>query len=135
MTIIRRLNYFDAPKIKKMISYLGNDDGVSSDILNEPALMIHSILPQKYKFIPESYILLDEKEIFGLITVTPAQGNPYKIYITRLIFKQNMYDTGKQLVEFVIAKYGSKGVTSFCVNVDQSHDELLQLFMKGCGLS
>lgn len=135
MAVIRRLNCFDAPKIKKMISYLGSDDGSKySRALNvEAFIMLHAILPLKYKFLPESFILLENKEILGLITVVPTGGNPYKINITRLIFKQNLYDAGKQLVEFVIARYGAKGATSFAVTVDQSHDELINLFMQGCG--
>lgn len=133
MTVIRRLNCFDAPKIKKMISYLGNDDRYSKAITGEAFIMLHAILPLKYKFLPESYILLENKEILGLITVVPTNGNPYKINITRLIFKQNLYDIGKQLVEFVIARYGAKGALSFTVTVDQSHDELVNLFMNGCG--
>lgn len=44
-----------------------------------------------------------------------------------------MYDAGKQLVEFVIARYGAKGAVSFIVTVEQSHDELLDLFLNGCG--
>lgn len=135
MTVIRRLNCFDASKIKKMISYLGNDDGekFTKAITGEAFIMLHAILPLKYKFLPESYIFLEKGEILGLITVVPTSGNPYKMNITRLIFQQNLYNVGKQLVEFVIARYGAKGATSFNVTVDQSHDELLNLFMQGCG--
>ena len=133
MTIIRRLNCFDAPKIKKMITYLGGDERFSRAILTEAFYFIHAVLPLKYKFLPESYILLENDEILGLITVVPTNGNPYKLNITRFVFKQNLYDIGKQLVEFVIARYGAKGAVSFRVLVDQSHDELLELFLRGCG--
>ena len=135
MTVIRRLNCFDAPKIKKMISYLTNEDGekFSRALSKDALLVLHNLLPLKYKFLPASYILLDQKEILGLITVIPTRGNPYKINISRLIFQQNMYDVGKRLVEFVIARLGAKGASSFIVTVDQCHDELLNLFMQGCG--
>lgn len=133
MTIIRRLNCFDAPKITKMISYLDSDDKYSKALKAEAFTMIHSVLPLKYKFLPESYILLEDNEILGLITVLPTFGNPCKINITRLIFRKNMYDIGKQLVEFIIARFGAKGASSFIVTVDQCHDELLNLFIKGCG--
>ena len=135
MTVIRRLNCFDAPKIKKMISYLGNDDGdkFSKALSHEAFIMLQNLLPLKYKFMPVSFILLEKKEILGLITVVPTNGNPYKINISRLIFQQNLYDVGKRLIDFVIARLGAKGATSFHVTVDQSHDELLDLFMKGCG--
>ncbi|MBO6087559.1 hypothetical protein J6P92_04340 [bacterium] len=133
MAIIRRLNCFDTHRIKKMIAYLGNNEKFSQDIMTEAFTLFHSVLPLKCKFLPETYILLENEEILGLITVVSTPGNPYKINITRLIFRQNLYDTGKQLVEFVIAKYGAKGAQSFRVNVDQSHDDLLNLFINGCG--
>jgi hypothetical protein len=133
MISIRRLTCFDAPKIKKMISYLGNDEKLSSAITIDAFAILHGILPLKFKFLPESFILLKDNEILGLITIIPTNGNPYKINITKLIFKQNMYEVGKQLVEFVIARYGAKGAISFIVTVEQSHDELLELFMQGCG--
>ncbi len=135
MTVIRRLNCFDAPKIKRMISYLGNNDveKFTKAITHEAFVLLHALLPLKYKFLPESYILLEKKEILGLITIVPTNGNPYKINITRLIFRQNMYDVGKHLVDFVIARFGAKGAISFNVTVDQSHEELLNLFMQGCG--
>jgi len=135
MIRVRRLNCFDIPKIKKMISYLGNTDGaeftkaLKSEILSKA----QNILPLKYSFLPESFVLVSEKEILGLITVVPTSGNPYKINITRLVFLQNMYDVGKQLVEYVIASFGARGAVSFNVTVDECHDELKDLFLKGCG--
>lgn len=135
MTRIKRLTCFDLPKINKMIEYLGNGDSskFQHELHNEALIAINGLVPLKYKFLPESYILSDKKEILGLITIVPTRGNPYKINITKLIFQKDYYDVGKQLVEFVIARYGAKGAVSFCVTVDQSHDELLNLFSTGCG--
>lgn len=118
-----------------MISYLGSDesDKFAKALMSEPMGFINNILPLKYKFLNESYILLDKKEILGLITVAPTVGNHYKISITRLVFQNNFYDAGKQLIEFVISKYGAKGATSFSVAIDECHDELLRLFTEGCG--
>lgn len=132
---IRKLYCFDYPKIKKMISYLGSneEDRFAKFLMNEPAGFLNSILPLQYKFKSESYILLEDDEILGLITIMPTAGNPYKINITRLIFKQDFYNIGKQLIEFVIARFGAKGATSFYVYVDESHDELCTLFVQGCG--
>lgn len=117
MTRIRRLSCLDIPKISKMIEYLDNNENIkfTDDLRNEAFTMLHTMLPLKYKFLPESYVLSDNKEILGLITVVPTMGNPYKINISRLIFGNNYYDAGKQLVEFVIARYGSKGATSFAL--------------------
>ena len=101
--------------------------------MEEPVDFINSFMPLKYRFRPESYILLDDDEILGMITIEPTSGNPYKINITRLIFKNNFYNIGKQLIDYIVAKYGAMGAHSFVVFVDQSHDELCTLFVKGCG--
>ncbi len=135
MTRIRKLFCFDYPKINKMISYLGQEEYArfAKMIMEEPAGILNNLMPLRYKFKPESYILLEDEDILGLITVAPTSGNPYKINITRLVFKQDFYNVGKQLIEFVVAKYGAKGAHTFMVYVDSSHDELCTLFVKGCG--
>ena len=135
MLTIRRLTYFDYPKIKKLISYLCTDenDKFAKSLLEEPAGLLNALLPLPLKFKSESFILIKDQEILGLITIIHTAGNPYKINITRLIFKENMYEAGKQLVEFIVQKYGAKGATSFTVTIDECHEELLDLFVNGCG--
>ncbi len=132
---IRRLTYFDYRKLKKLVSYLCTDDNdkLAKSITEEPAGFINAMLPLSMKFKSESFILVEGKEILGLITVVTTAGNPRKINITRLIFKENLYDAGKQLVDFVVQKYGSKGALSFTVTIDECHDELFNLFINGCG--
>lgn len=132
---IRRLTYFDYPKLKKLISYLCTDDNdkLAKSIMEEPIGFINAMLPLSLKFKSESFILVEDKEILGLITTVKTPGNPYKINITRLIFKENLYDVGKQLVEFIVQKFGAKGATSFTVTIDECHDELFNLFINGCG--
>ncbi len=135
MMRIKRLNCFDIPKIQRMTEYLDSEDnsGITKDLKNEVVRVLHAHFPLKYKFLPESYVLLEHKEILGLITVLPTMGNPYKIIITRLIFQNNQYDVGRRLVEFVVAKYGAMGAVSFSVAVDNSHEEMFRLFLDGCG--
>lgn len=135
MTRIRKLFCFDYPKIKKMISYLGpqENDKLAKMVMEAPAGILNNLLPLQYKFRPETFILLENDEILGLITVVATQGNPYKINITRLVFKQDFYNVGKQLIEFVIARFGAMGAHSFEVYVDECHDELCTLFVEGCG--
>jgi hypothetical protein len=131
---IRRLTYFDYRKLKRLVSYLSNDDDrLAKSITEEPLGFINAMLPLSMKFKPESFILISGGEILGLITVSHFSGNPYKINISRLIFKENLYDAGKGLVEYVVHKYGSKGATSFVVTIDECHDELFDLFINGCG--
>lgn len=132
---IRRLTYFDYPKLKKLVSYLCTDenDKLAKSIMEEPAGLLNAILPLQLKFKSESFILVENNEILGLITTIKTPGNPQKINITRLIFKENFYEIGKQLVEFVVHKLGGKGATSFSVTIDECHDELFNLFINGCG--
>lgn len=132
---IRRLTYFDYPKIKKLVSYLCTDenDKLAKSIMEEPLGLINAMFPLSLKFKSESFIYVENKEILGLITICGTPGNPYKINITRLIFKENLYDIGKQLVEFIVHKYGAKGATAFMVTIDECHDELFNLFINGCG--
>lgn len=132
---IRRLTYFDYPKLKRMVSYLCPDenDKLAKSIMEEPIGILNAILPLPMKFKHESFILIENNEILGLITTSKTPGNPYKINITRLIFKENLYEVGKQLVEFVVQKFGGLGATSFMVTIDECHDELANLFLNGCG--
>lgn len=133
--IIRRLTCFDYPKLKRLISYLCADDNVkmTKNLSDESISLVNALMPLNLKFKPESFILVEDKEILGLITITYTTGNPYKINITRLIFKENRYDIGKQLVDFIIQKIGAKGATTFAVTIDECHEELLDLFVNGCG--
>lgn len=135
MVVIRRLNCFDYPKLKKLISYLCTDenDKLVKSLAEAPLGLVNALMPLNMKFRSESFILTEDKDILGLITVIGTLGNPYKINITRLIFKENRYDIGKMLVEFVVQKFGGKGANSFSVVIDECHEELFDLFINGCG--
>src|SRR5574344_60943 len=135
MIKIRRLTYFDYPKLKKLISYLCTDenDKLAKSLLEEPIGFINAMMPLALKFKSESFILVNGNEILGLVTTIRTPGNPYKINITRLIFKENLYEVGQKLIEFVLQKFGGRGATSFSVTIDECHDELFDLFINGCG--
>ena len=74
MTKIRKLYFFDKKKAQEMISFLNNsaNDTYINRIMFNPFAFLHHYLPLKWKFLPESYVLKDGKEIKGLITVAPA---------------------------------------------------------------
>jgi len=135
MVRIRKANYFDKFRFKKMISFLSNDliNHYTKVFMNFPFNLIHDILPLRIKFLPESYVIEDNKEIIGMVTVSPTAGNPFKLTISRLFLEQDYYNAGKQLIEFVISKYGAKGANTFIATIDDSFDELLHLFADGCG--
>lgn len=135
MARIRKPRYFDKYKLKKMVSFLGTDaiDHYTRVFMSFPFNVLHNHLPLKFKFMPESYVLVERDDIIGMITVSPTAGNPYKLFITRLFLEQNYFNAGKQLVEYVVAKYGAWGASNFVVQIDESHEELLNLFINGCG--
>lgn len=132
---IRKTNYFDKSKLKKMISFLGTDaiNHYTKVFMNFPFNLIHNLLPLNLKFLPESYVIEENKEIIGMVTVAPTAGNPFKLDINRLFLEQDYFNAGKQLIDFVISKYGAKGASNFVAKIDDSYDELLELFSEGCG--
>ena len=75
----------------------------------------------------------DENKICGLVTLKKQEKNPQSWRISKLFLDENGYDTGRQLVSFVTARYGAMGANTFTVKVDENHEELLELFSKGCG--
>ena len=68
MIVIRRLNCFDNPKLKKLISYLCNDedDKLAKNLMQEPLGIINAMMPLSMKFRSESFILTEDKDILGM---------------------------------------------------------------------
>lgn len=135
MVRIRQASYFDKFKLKKMISFLSSDaiSHYTKVFMNFPFCIIHDFLPLNMKFLPESHVIEENKEIIGMVTVSPTPGNPYKLVINRLFLEHDYYNAGKQLIEFIISKYGAKGAGAFITTIDDSYEELLHLFVDGCG--
>ena len=118
-----------------MVSFLDeNVSDIFTKVLNfQPLGVFHQFLPLKYKFLSESYVLKDRHDWLGMISVQPTRGNPCRLEIVRLFFEANSFEIGKQLVEYVIARYGAKDADSFITLVDSNNDDLLMLFTQGCG--
>lgn len=135
MAVIKKLNYFDKPKLKELSPFLNyEDENLFIDIItNGLPGHLHYYLPLKYKCLNESYLLEDNQKILGLITVNTFSGNPYKINISQLFFIENAYEVAQQLIEFVISQYGAMGAHTFYILVDDKYTELSQLFMNNCG--
>lgn len=135
MVKIRKANYFDKFKLRKIISFLNHNaiEHYTKVFTSFPLDVIHYVLPLGLKFLPESYVIEENKEIIGMATIAPTLGNPYKLVISRLFLEQDYFNAGKQLLEFVITRYGAKGASTFIATIDDSYDELLTLFVDGCG--
>ena len=137
MSKIRKVYYFDKKSTQEMISFLNNsaNDKYVNSILFNPFLIFHHYLPLKLKFLPESFVLKDKKEIKGLITVAPVKSMQNKMEIQKLLFEENAFEDASQLVQYVVSKYKAMGALSIVVKVDDYLPELLAMFIKKCGFS
>lgn len=135
MTIIRKLNFLDKPKLKELRSFLNyEDENLFIDILtNGLPGHLHYYLPLKYKLLNESYLMTDKNRILGLITVGVFSGNCKKINISQLFFIENCYEVAQQLIEFVVSQYGAMGAMTFYILVDDIYTELSQVLLDKCG--
>jgi hypothetical protein len=98
-------------------------------------LPFHYLLPLGLKFLPESYILRDEKTSKGLITVAPIRCKQKKVEIQKLFFEEGAYGDASELVQFVVSKYKANGAVSILVKVDDYLPELLAMLVTKCGFS
>ena len=121
--------------MQEMISFLNNRDTYINRIMFNPLIPLHHLLPLRFKFLPESYVLKEKKEIKGLITVAPSRCPTRKMEIQRLFFEENAYDVAAELIQYVVSKYKAMGTASFIVKVDDYLPELLRLFVSKCGFS
>ena len=74
-----------------------------------PLAFLHHILPLRFKFLPESYVLKDNKNIKGLITVAPISRHQKKVEIKKLFFEENSFADAAELIQFAVSKYKAKG--------------------------
>lgn len=137
MSRIRKLYYFDKKNTQEMISFLNNtvNDNYINHVMFNPLLPLHYFLPLRFKFLPESYVLKEDKEIKGLITVAPTKCRNKKMEIQKLFFEENSLSIATELVQFAVSKYKAMGAPSIIVKVDDYLPELLTMFVSKCGFS
>lgn len=137
MSKIRKLYCFDKKKTLEMISFLNNDAGNTyiNGIMFNPMILLHHLLPLRFKYLPESYVLKDKKEIKGLIAVAPNKSKQRKVEIKKLFFEENSYEEAAELIQYAVSKYKAMGASSVIVKVDDYLPELLSLFITKCGFS
>lgn len=133
MLNVRRLSLFDKCKVKEIVQSNGYGNDLKYPILKEIFCNAQSFLPLRFKFLPETFVCTDGNELTGLISVRAVRGNPYVINILQLIFANNDYNTGKELINFVVEYYGRQGAKTFKVMIDDGQKDLENLFMNSCG--
>lgn len=138
MAKIKKISYRDIINVKKLISVVCSDNVMSYRrlfFLSVPITYIQNLIYSVHlRRMPETYVAFDNSNnLKGVISVKAQHGNPYKWQIKRLFLDKNSHEEGKQLVEYIIAKFGARGVDTFYVSVDDNQNELIDLFIKGCG--
>lgn len=138
MAKIKKISFGDLFNIKKLISVICSDNILSYRRIffcSVPITYIQNLFYNVHlRKFPETYVISDiHNNLKGLASVKAQTGNPYKWQIKRLFLAQNCYEEGKQLIEYIIAKFGARGVDTFYVSVNDNQDELIDLFIKGCG--
>ena len=137
MSKIRKLYYFDKKNAQEMISFLNNNvnDNYINHVMFNPFLPLHHLLPLKFKFLPESFVLKEGKSLKGLITIAPTKCRYKKMEIQKLFFEENSLTDEAELVQFAVSKYKAMGASSILVKVDDYLPDLLTLFVSKCGFS
>ena len=138
MAKIKKIGYGDIIHIKKLISVVCSDSVMSYRrlfFLSVPATYFQNLFYNvHFRKLPETYVVFDNgNNLKGLISVKAQRGNPYKWQIQRLFLDKNSHEEGKQLIDYIIAKFGARGADTFYISVDDNKDELIDLFIKGCG--
>ncbi len=138
MAKIKKISYSDILHLRKLISVVCNDSVMSYRrlfLISVPVTFLQNLVYNVHlRRLPETYVVSDSNNnLKGVISVKAQHGNPYKWQIKRLFLDKNSHEEGRQLVEYIIAKFGARGVDTFYVSVDDNQNELIDLFIKGCG--
>lgn len=136
MAKIRRFNISHFKKVQRMISSISVDEKISfgATLLGCFTDLFQDFMPLTLRKSPESYIVINENnDVKAFITVEVTRGNKHKWFIKQLFLDKNSFDEGKQLIGYIVAKYGALGADTFCVLIDETDDISAELFSKRCG--
>lgn len=131
MAIVKNLAFISPERLKKLTSFSGFEYN-SSNFTPFPLDIIHYLLPLKLKFLKETYAVIDNGRIYGLITLETDDCNQKKLKISQLFLEENSIEYGELLINYVVNKFLAKGAQSFYVVVDEVEDKLLKLFNDIC---
>lgn len=135
MAKIRYLNFFDFLSVKKLTSLYTEDNFFSftSALLSQPIALLNRILPVPLKFYPDYYVAIHKGKLKAMLSIKPKRKNNSKWRITKLLLDENAYETGEQLINYVVAKYGASGVETIEVEIKSDEEDMIDLFSKTCG--
>lgn len=130
MTTVKNLVYIDKKKLKSLKSFVESELELSV-FQSFPIDFLHNMLPFRFKFMDESFVAFENKQIKGLITVNKAGDR--RVKIKRLLLDENSYEIGKLLVNCIVPTYLGKGADSFYALVDKRDLPLITMFKEGLG--
>lgn len=135
MAKIRYLNLFDIFNLKKLVSHLTEERffDYTSELIFHPLSVINYVLPVGMKFLPDSFVAVQDGEIKGMLSIKPRKNNHLKWKIQKLLLNEDAYDIGEQLINFVVSRYGAKGVETVEVDINSKDSDIIDLFSKACG--
>lgn len=130
-------------ELKQVLSLL---ERFSGDEFNYPVLerfqtlympfhLINHFLPLGCKFLPDIYVATAEDRVLGLVWLSRDGHRQDRWKIDQVIIDPDYYaayDVGRQLMYYVINKFGAMGVETFLAYVDPHYTEGLAL-LKECG--
>ncbi len=131
MAIVKNLAFISSDRLKKLPALNGFEYN-SSSFTPFPLDVIHYLLPLKLKFLKESYAVIDNGRIYGLITLEADECNRKKLKISQLFLEENSIEYGELLINYVVNKFLAKGAESFYVVVDEIDERMLKLFCDVC---
>lgn len=136
MVKIRRLTLFDIDTLKAMIEH--DELAISLNLLEEkhftpfPLDILHEMLPVNKRFLQESYVAVEDNELIGVICVIPDGKQRSRWKINKLILHRDSESVGKQLIDFVISKYGAQGVETFISVIDEDNASAISILKDQC---
>ncbi|MEI7473883.1 MAG: hypothetical protein WCK67_03815 [bacterium] len=137
MLKIRRFIPSDIKKLAQKIEFIepANVYSIISDrkFTFFPLSLFNDSMPLNMRFLEQNYVAVNKGELLGLIGLMPDNKHNTRWRINRLILDQNNLDIGKQLVNYVVNKYGGAGVQSFITALESMQTETIALFQNGCG--
>ncbi|MBR6163307.1 GNAT family N-acetyltransferase [bacterium] len=136
MAKIRKINLLDVINVRKLVSFICADEVIHYKRLffaSAPMTFFQNFFPLFMRKQPETYVAETDGELRGVISLKAQCLNCRKWEIIRLFLQKNSYDTGKQLVDYVVSHFGAVGATTFFAVINDTETELLELFVKGAG--
>jgi len=138
MAKIKKISFSDIFQLKKLISVVCSGTIMSYRrlfLLSVPATCIQNILYSVHlRKLPEAYVISDNSGgLKGVISVKAQRGNPFKWQIKSLFLAKDAYEEGRQLIDYIAAKFGARGADTFYVCFDDTQTDLINLLVKSCG--